>query len=421
MTIGTELTLGLILNQNSQYISEKVSELGFECNLAVTVGDDIEDIKESLKYATGRSEIVIISGGLGPTDDDLTRAAVAETLGLDLVRDGKLDESSLKFVRKKRTAGIKERLLRQSYIPRGSVPIIPVIGSASGFRIELEMREKYVFCIPGVPKEMKSMMERDVLPFLRELISNRQSRKKVYKIKKKTILTTDISETEIEEKIKEIAIQARNTGINIGITANPGLIKIILISRCKDDDKSEENLKYIEEKISKKIGSAVYGKDDSLISDNLKDAISRTGKCITISTAESITGGLISSIITDTPGSSGFFRGGIIPYSDFAKENLLKINSEIIREKGAVSAEVCLKMAKSVKRLFKSDYAISVTGYAGPDYEDDRLGQVFCCILGPDGFESVYERRFVGTRTEIKFRTTQFVLNKLRNAILEKK
>jgi nicotinamide-nucleotide amidase len=421
LTIGTELTLGLILNQNSQYIAERIAELGLECSLVMTVGDRSEDIENGLKYALSHSNSVIISGGLGPTDDDLTRNAVAGALGLKLVKNDKLDNTSLRFVRKKKTPEIRKRLLRQSYIPEGSIPIVPLLGSASGFRVELKPDEKYVFCIPGVPKEMKSMMDNDVLPFLSEMINNKQINKKLAGIRKSTLLTTDISETEIEEKIKDITIQAGNLGIDIGITASPGLIKIILISRSSDDKTAEKNLKEIEGKISSKIGSALYGKNESLISDNLKDAISKTGKDITISTAESITGGLISSIITDTPGSSNFFRGGIISYSNFAKENILKINREIIERNGAVSPAVCLAMAEEAKRIFRSDYALSVTGYAGPDYEDDRLGQVYCSILGPDGFKVVYERKFLGSRTEIKFRTTQFVLNKLRNAILGRK
>jgi len=169
ISIGTELNLGLITNTNSQYIAQKLSELGIECNHMFTVSDKMEDISNVLKLGIRFSDIIIISGGLGPTDDDLTREAVAAAIGVSVVRNKDLDPSSLKFVRTRRTPEMSDRLLRQSYIPEGSVPIIPLIGSASGFRVDAT-GGKYVFSIPGVPKEMRSMFENDIVPFLNDLM-----------------------------------------------------------------------------------------------------------------------------------------------------------------------------------------------------------------------------------------------------------
>jgi PncC family amidohydrolase len=189
------------------------------------------------------------------------------------------------------------------------------------------------------------------------------------------------------------------------------------VERTEKTGNEKDKLKVFEEKISRRLGSYVYGRGNTLISDNLKTAVETAGGPVTISAAESITGGLISSIITDTPGSSGFFKGSVVSYSESAKEKILGIDPGIIKSMGAVSREVCEIMADNVRSLFDTDYSLSVTGYAGPEYEGDNLGQVFCCIKGPSGYSKIFEKKFLGNRTEIKFRTTQFVLNELRNAI----
>ncbi|HJX02150.1 MAG TPA: nicotinamide-nucleotide amidohydrolase family protein [Candidatus Humimicrobiaceae bacterium] len=420
ISIGTELNLGLILNENSRYIAERITELGIECKYMYTVSDDSNEISSVMKHSLEFSDLVIITGGLGPTDDDVTRNAVASVLNQKLIRDRDLDVTSLKFIKEPKSQEIIDRLLRQSFIPEGAVPFKPEIGSASGFQIELE-GNKYIFCIPGVPKEMRSMFEKDVVPFLKRRLTDKDLEKNIFKIKKSTLLTTDISETEIEEKIKEIVEEAGNIDVRIGITANPGLIKIILVAQSQDDNEARMNLKKIEKKISDKLGNYFYGKEDTLISDNLKEALARIGGNLTISAAESITGGLVSSIITDTPGSSKFFLGSIISYSDYSKMKLLDIDKNVLKKYGAVSREVCLDMAKKVRDLFDSDYALGVTGYAGPESESGKLGLVYCCIVGPDRYERVFEKKFAGTRYEIKFKTVQFILNELRAVIIKKK
>ena len=420
ISIGTELNLGLILNENSRYIAERITELGIECKYMYTVSDDSNEISSVMKHSLEFSDLVIITGGLGPTDDDVTRNAVASVLNQKLIRDRDLDVTSLKFIKEPKSQEIIDRLLRQSFIPEGAVPFKPEIGSASGFQIELE-GNKYIFCIPGVPKEMRSMFEKDVVPFLKRRLTDKDLEKNIFKIKKSTLLTTDISETEIEEKIKEIVEEAGNIDVRVGITANPGLTKIILVAQSQDDNEARMNLKKIEKKISDKLGNYFYGKEDTLISDNLKEALARIGGNLTISAAESITGGLVSSIITDTPGSSKFFLGSIISYSDYSKMKLLDIDKNVLKKYGAVSREVCLDMAKKVRDLFDSDYALSVTGYAGPESESGKLGLVYCCIVGPDGYERVFEKKFAGTRYEIKFRTVQFILNELRAVLIKQK
>jgi len=420
ISIGTELNLGLILNRNSKYIAERMTDLGIECRFMFTVGDKTDDISKVLKQSLGSSDLIIISGGLGPTDDDITREAVASVLNLKLIRDKNLDRSSLKFIKRTKNKKIHKRLLRQSFIPENSFPVKPRIGSASGFGIKLD-DGKVIFCLPGVPKELRSMFDCDVIPFLKDIIKKRHIETGRLKLRKTTLLTTDISETEIEEKIKNVVSKAEKIGVKIGITADPGLIKIIIVAKSADSSEADKKLKIVEDEICSKLGNYLYGKNNNLISENLKEAIAKVGDSLTVCTAESITGGLISSIITDTPGSSKFFLGGIVSYSDYSKIKLLDIDKDVLKKQGAVSRVVCISMARKAKEIFKSDYAISVTGFAGPEAEDRKLGLVYCCVLGPDDYEKVFKKRFVGSRQEIKFRTTQFALNEIRTAISNRK
>jgi nicotinamide-nucleotide amidase len=425
LSIGTEINLGLILNTNSKYIAEVLTDMGLECNYMLTVRDNEDDIIKSLQICADLSDIVIISGGLGPTDDDLTRNAVAGFLGAGLVRDKKLDNCSLKFLKYVKNEKITQNLLRQSYIPEGSIPIIPRVGSASGF-IACK-GPVYIFSIPGVPREMTDMFEKDVVPFISKIAADKKTgsltgalSKQV--IKKTVLLSTDISESQMEFSIKEIKPFAQSMRVDIGVTANPGLIKIMLIARSENAALCEKNLKKVEDKIRAVIGDHIYWKGQGTIGDGIKKAIKKSGKNISICTAESITGGLISSLITDTAGSSDYFYGSIISYNANIKNKLLGVGRNLISSRGAVSREVCITMAENAKGIFNCDYAVSATGIAGPTTPEKgkRVGLVFTCIAGPGGFEEIHERKFIGTRADIKFRTAQFILNRLRLAILSK-
>ena len=419
ISVGTELILGLVINTNSKHIAEHLTEIGLECSFMYTAGDKQDELSIVLKESLKHSDIIIISGGLGPTDDDITRNAVASALNLKLVRNRSLDNTSLKFLKRVKIKGVHNSLLRQSYIPGGSKSIKPRIGSASGFIINLDGKQKWIFCIPGVPKEMEDMLKFDVVPYIKKIVMDNKEKCEDVFLKKVVLTTTDISESEIEARIKEVSQDARKININTCLTATPGLIKIILVSKSKSIDDCNKNLRIIEQRINDLLGEYIYGSGDNLISDRLKEVIIKKERKITISVAESITGGLISSIITDTPGSSDFFMGSVVSYSDFAKNELLNIGDDILTKKGSVSKEVCIDMAINVKEIFNSDFAVGVTGFAGPGTAEDskKVGLVFCGVVGPDGYRQVFEKNFIGNRSEIKFRTAQFVLNKLRIAI----
>ncbi len=423
LSIGTELTLGLISNTNSQYIAEALTNIGLECTYIITVQDKEEDIINFLKICEQLSDIVIICGGLGPTDDDLTRQAVAKYFNTKLIKVDSLDKTSLKFLSYIKNENLIESLTRQSYIPQNSIAIKPRIGSASGFIIN--RNGKVFFAVPGVPREMKDMFDKDVVAYIKKFLLKKENKVKEKYIKKLVLLATDISESQLEFHIKSLKKLATNLNIEIGITANPGLIKIILVSSSDNTKKCEQNLEIFKKEVINLLGQHIYLCGDGSIGDSIKNAILSCQKNyqnrITISAAESITGGLVSSLITDTPGSSEYFLGSIVSYTNFSKETLLKIDDLLIKKHGAVSKEVCAQMAKNCKEIFKSDFAISVTGFAGPTVNEKNkdIGLVYACIYYPDDYNEIYEKKFIGIRTDIKFRTAQFILNRLRLAILK--
>ena len=409
ISIGTELNLGLTSNSNATFIARKLSEAGIDCKTLFTVKDNMEDIIHILHYAMDSSDSIIISGGLGPTDDDMTREAVSKALGLKLFKDNSLDGTSLRFLRDRLTEDLKKRLLRQSYIPYGATPIVPRVGSASGFMVETNRSGQFIFVIPGVPREMEDMLIGDLLPFLRKNLIGSTA-----KIKESVLLTTDISESEIEQKIKDLYAIAKKINVSIGITAVPGIIKVIIISSSSSEQTNAKNIKMIEEMLNLRIGQYIYGRNNETLSYALKKAILKKNKNITISAAESLTGGLLGKMITDTQGSSDYFKGSIVSYSNDAKKKILNVDRERIKTLGSVSSSVCYDMALHAKKIFESDFSVAVTGFAGPDKSNDQTGLVFSHIIGPGSINKSYEKIFKGNREDIRFRTAQFVLNQLR-------
>lgn len=416
--IGSEINLGLIVNTNAAYIAQKLSEIGIESNLILSVKDLKEDIKNAINFCIMNSDIIIISGGLGPTEDDITREAVAEYFSLKLIKKDFLDKTSLHFIKKEISNVIKERLLKQSYIPEGARAIIPNIGSASGFELFLKEKNKWLFSIPGVPKEMKDMMENSVIRSIKNILKRFQDSD--VKLLKKVLLTTGISESEIEEKIPDIYRLANDLNVEIGITASPGIIRLIIVSKSLSEMDNIKNVNIIKNKLTERLGEFIYGEENMLISESLKDAIDKSGvEKLSISAAESMTGGLVSEMITDVPGSSLFFKGSLVSYSNFSKIKLLGIDENLIKVHGAVSEEVCRAMALNSKKLFCSDYSVSITGFAGPDADSaQKLGLTYIGIAGPDKTVKIFKLKFIGTRTEIKYRASQFALNQLRLQIL---
>ena len=345
ITIGDEILLGQTIDTNSAYISQKLSQLGIEVDYKTSVGDDIKNISEALTIALSRADLVITTGGLGPTNDDITKKAIVKVFKRNLVFHEeilmKVEESF-----KKRGMEMPKINQNQALLPQGSKAIPNQFGSAPGIFVREE--NKLFFALPGVPLEMRSMMENDVLKIL-----EKSSKLSVFE---KKLRTTGIPESAIYERIEPVLASASE----VKVAFLPSFLGVDI----RLNSRSEERLHEKEKQIGELLGNAVYGENDITLEEVVGGLLKKKRK--TISVAESCTGGLISKRFTNVSGSSEYFERGVVSYSNQAKMELLKVPQEMIEKYGAVSEQVAILMAEGIRRLAKTDYGLSATGIAGP-------------------------------------------------------
>lgn len=409
ITIGTELLLGQILDTNSLYLSKKLSEIGVNLYYKTTVGDNISRIKEALSVASSRSDLIIITGGLGPTVDDVTRDAIAEFTGKKLVFDNNI---LLKIEHFFTTRNIKmpENNKLQAYIPEGALILENKIGTAPGFI--LPFNSKIIVCVPGVPNEMKSMIETGVIPYL---IENFGAGKFV--IYSKRIKLTGLPESYIDEKIRDIFVESRNP--TVAILAHQTEIEIRLTSKAENKEKAIDLINDVKKIIYERLGENIYGEDEETIEEKVSCVLKE--KKLTISTAESCTSGLLAYRLTNIPGSSLYFLGGVNVYSNDSKINVLGVKEEIIKKYGAVSEECAIDMALNCRKKFNTDIAMAITGIAGPDggTANKPVGLVYIAINIKDDVK-VFKFNFSGQRDIVRARAAQMGLFELYRIIKNK-
>jgi nicotinamide-nucleotide amidase len=345
ITIGDEILLGQTIDTNSAYISQKLSQLGIDVTYKTSVGDDIKNISDSLTISLSRADLVIATGGLGPTNDDITKKAIVKVFKRNLV----FQEEILKKVEesfRKRGMEMPKINQNQALLPQGSKAIPNQFGSAPGIFIQEE--DKIFFALPGVPLEMKSMMENDVLPTL-----EKASEVKVFQ---KKLRTTGIPESVIYERIEPI-LKSRP---EVKVAFLPSFLGVDI----RLNSKSQEKLEGMENNIKEVLGNSVYGKDDITLEEVVGKLLKDKGKAISV--AESCTGGLIGKRFTNVSGSSEYFERGVVSYSNQAKMEILKVPQDMIEKHGAVSEEVAILMAEGIRKISRTDYGLSATGIAGP-------------------------------------------------------
>lgn len=402
VSIGTELLLGQIVDTNAAYIAEKLADLGIDLYYQVTVGDNQERLHQILKRSLERSDIVITTGGLGPTDDDLTREAVAEVMGVDLIKDEELEEQIRGFFAELgREMTVNN--LSQAYLPAGAEPIINSRGTAPG--IIIEHRGKTVISMPGVPPEMKQMMNKEVIPYLHDKAGNKEL------IKSKVLKVCGYGESALETEIKDILDSQTNP--TIALLSGKAEVHLRLTVKA-DNQKTADNLiNQVEAKLRARLDNDIFGIDDEtmekVVGDRLKE------ESLTLAVAESCTGGLIGHRITNVSGSSDYFKQGAVVYSNQAKKELIDVKEETLSEYGAVSRETACEMAEGVKELAATDLGIAVTGIAGPTggSEEKPVGLVYMG-LADDKQVRGFKFKFHGSRKQIKYLTSQYTLDKLR-------
>ncbi len=407
VTVGTELLLGHLIDTNSAYLGEKLAEIGINVYYKTSVGDNEERLINILKQAGARADVVIVTGGLGPTVDDITKNAVVKLLNRKLL----LNEKVLEQIQD-RFSNIKMKMaqnnLSQALVPSGAVVIENGNGTAPGLRLQNE-EGKYFILMPGVPREMKLMTEMSVLPFLKETFKLEET------IRSRTLKCFGLGESTVDEKINDIFTASTNP--TIALLASHTEVKIRLTSKAKSTEAAKEAISRVEKEILRRLGENIFAIDEGSMESKTAELLS-TGK-LTLAIAESCTGGLISDKLTNVPGASEFLKLGVVCYSNQAKERLLNVPSNAINVFGAVSKQVAEQMALGVKKISNADIGLAVTGIAGPSggSEEKPVGLVYIALSTVSGMQ-VKECRFKGERIKIKEQSAQTALDMLRRSLL---
>lgn len=405
ISIGNELTSGQALDTNSAWISQRLGEKGVSVIAHHTIGDDRAAIKAAILQAAEKAEIVIISGGLGPTEDDMTRFSLAGAMGAELVLDGpSLAHIERMFAAWNRPMSHSNRI--QAMIPAGASAIENNQGTAPG--IKAKLGGSVVYVTPGVPREMKAMFEKHILPELDgggDVI--------LYEI----VNLFGAGESVVGEKIQDIM---QKTGpIVVGTTVAAGMVSVRIISAAPNRAESQRQIDETVAELRSRLGDCVVGVgNDATMPVVVGELLEKRG--MTLATAESCTGGLIGKMLTDRSGSSAYYVGGIISYSNDVKHEQLGVPREMLMHYGAVSEQVAGAMACGVREKLHSDWGIAVTGIAGPTggTDDKPVGLVYTALAGPGGVEVVKNTIPPHSREMIRLRSALVALDALRLKLL---
>ena len=407
VAVGTELLLGQIVDTNSSWIGEQLAMVGIDSHYQVKVGDNWDRIKAALQLALERSDAVIVCGGLGPTQDDITRDVIADLMGVPLERDEALVEK-IRNIFGGRGRPMPENNLRQADVPRGASIIPQMPGTAPG--LICPMGDKVIYAVPGVPYEMEEMVGATVLPDL----ERRAGIKGV--IKSRTLRTWGDSESGLAQKLhEEFERLERDGGCTIAFLAS-GMegIKVRLTAKAENEAAADVVLSEEETRVRAIIGNVVFGMDDDNMESVVLDLLKQQG--LTLGLAESLTGGMIAARLCDIPGASQAFRGSIVSYASDVKFDLLDVPEGPVVSEAAVTA-----MVLGACRVLKTDVGIAVTGVAGPDPQDgEEPGTVWTATL-VDGVVITNRSKFPFDRNRTRQFTTITVLNALRMRLLARR
>lgn len=372
LSVGTELLLGSIANTDAQMLSQGLSELGLNVYWHTVVGDNPGRAREAVALAKSRADIIITTGGLGPTCDDLTKNVLAEAFGKELVfHEPSAQRIRSYFERTKRP--MPESNMQQAMLPEGCTVLENDWGTAPGCAFEAD--GVHVIMLPGPPSECRPMFHYRAKPYLLSLSEG--------VIASHTLKLFGIGESSMEEQLR--AQMNEMTNPTLAPYAKEGECELRVTAKAENDEKAQELLKPTVEQIKALFGNKVYGVDVNSLEQVVQSLLEERG--MTIGAAESITGGLIAKRLTDLPGVSKVFKGGIVSYTNEVKQTVLGVSEELLEEHGAVSAPVAQAMAEGARKVLGVDIALSATGVAGPDKDDrgNEVGTAFVAIATPDG------------------------------------
>lgn len=406
ISVGTELLLGNIVNTNAAYLSERCADLGLSCFYQSVVGDNEERLTDVIKTALKRSDILILSGGLGPTADDLTKEVAAKVMGRELI----MHEPSRKLIEEffnKKGSKPTENNWKQAMMPKDAIVVDNENGTAPGVIIEAE--GKKVILLPGPPNELIPMFEKNIVPYL--------SGEKSGIIYSRTVKICGVGESKAETMVKDlidgqtnptIAPYAKNCEVHLRVTA-----------KAADEKEAKALLTPVLRELTNRFGANIYSMDkDTTLEKAVVDLL--LDKNLTVSTAESCTGGMLAARLINVPGISNVYKSGYITYSNKAKRKILGVKKPLLENKGAVSKETAEAMAKGAAAISKSDVAVAVTGIAGPDGGTDEkpVGLVYiaCNVRGKI---TVKKYNLSGNRAKIRETTVSCALILMRQCILK--
>ena len=407
--VGTELLLGNIVNTNAAYLSEKCALLGLSMYHQSVVGDNAERLKESLETALNRSDVVILSGGLGPTQDDLTKETAAEVMGIPLKEDPHSRERIEEYFKNSQYKVITDNNWKQALVPEGAIVLDNENGTAPG--IIMEKNGKSVILLPGPPGELIPMFEGKVYDYL-----NKLQPEIIYST---MVRICGLGESFVENEIRDLIDNQTNP--TIATYAKIGQVDLRVTAKAASEKEAAKLAKPMLKELLKRFGDHIYTMDEH---KSLEEVIVHFLKerSLTLTTAESCTGGMIAARITDVPGASEVFKQGVVTYSNRAKRKLLDVKKTTLKEYGAVSEKTAKEMAKNGAFITGSDACVSVTGTAGPTggTEEKPVGLVYigCCY---NNKTVVKEFHFKGERQKIREQATANALILLRECILADK
>lgn len=407
LSVGDELTLGQTLDTNSAWLSAQLATIGCWVIGHMTVPDDETSVDSAIRAHTQTADVMLITGGIGPTEDDLTRQGLAKALGVALEMNQSWLAHLEEFFRVRNRPMVASNRI-QAMLPHGCGMIENTCGTACGMQVRIGPCDIYL--MPGVPREMQAMFTRDVLPALR-------SRSGGAVILSRTLHTFGLGESTVGEKLGHLMDRRRNP--SVGTTVAGGIVSLRLNARFPTLAEAREKLAQTESACREVLGELIYGADGQSLPQAIAPLLHDARR--TIATAESCTGGLLAGMLTDVPGASGYFQQGWVTYSNSAKQDMLRVSAETLRQHGAVSEPVVREMAEGARQLSGADFGLSISGIAGPagGTPDKPVGTICFGFAHADG---VLTRTIIhsGDRAAVRDRACKTALSILRYHLLGK-
>ncbi len=405
ISVGTEILLGNIVNTNAAYLSEQCARLGLSLYFETSVGDNEKRLEETLQKAIERSDVVILSGGLGPTQDDLTKEVAARVMGKKLVEDPHSRQRIEEYFQNSSMKKITENNWKQAMVPEGCIVVDNRNGTAPG--IIIEDNGKKVILLPGPPNELIPMFEQDIYPYLDSM------RPEV--IRSVMVKMCGVGESAVETQIKDL-IDAQ-TNPTIATYAKTGEVHLRVTASAGDEKEARRLLKPVVKELKNRFGSHIYTMEENVTLEETVLAMLRERE-LTLTTAESITGGMLSARLTDVPGASDVFKQGLVTYCNRAKRKLLDVKKTTLKDYGAVSEKTAREMAKNGAFITGSDVCIALTGLAGPAADEGKPVGLVYIACSYRGNITVQEFHLKGERARIRESAVGKALTMLRECIL---